>query len=51
MYPTVIAREGNGIYNMRWIDAAVKINRKFTNYLLGDFTYFIVESKKLELFF
>ena len=31
--------------------AFAKINRKFTNYLPGDFPHLIVESKKSELFF
>ena len=31
--------------------AFTKINRKFTNYLPGEFTHFIVESKKVRIIF
>ena len=31
--------------------AFTKINRKFTNYLPGDFTHLIVESKKIRIIF
>ena len=43
-HPSLIAREENSLHLQ-------KINRKFTNYLPGDFPHLIVESKKIRIIF